>query len=98
MNIPKEAVEAAIRAAKESFGGRPPRGTRAAIKLALDAAGPQILAGVISLSDQWEAEGEESIAAAKKIPDEDIAAMLLIDGATMVENARHIRDAIAGKS
>lgn len=38
MKVPKEAVDAAVQAAKESFNGKPPRGTRAAVRLALEAA------------------------------------------------------------
>lgn len=94
--IPAEAREAAQKAARELFDGKPPRGTRAALGVGLEAAMPYLLAGVIALSDQWEAEGVQSMAAAKQIPDEDIAAMLLMDGAAMVEYARLVRAAIGG--
>jgi len=41
--IPTEAARAAVKAAKESFGGEAPRGMRAAIRAALEAAAPIIL-------------------------------------------------------
>lgn len=50
--IPTEAARAAVKAARESFGGEAPRGMRAAIHAALEAAAPYMLA------DAWD-EGFE---------------------------------------
>ena len=44
--ISDEAVEAATEAVKVFFDGKPPRGTRAATRIALKAAAPHMLAGV----------------------------------------------------
>jgi len=60
---------------------------RAALLAAVDA--------VESLAEQWHARGEHDMAYSKTIPDEDIAMALLTNGADMVENSRHIRNAIA---
>jgi hypothetical protein len=49
---------------------------------------------VLSLAKDWDARGEHDMAYSKTIPDEDIAMELLTNGADMVENARHIRNAI----
>ncbi|QFG09617.1 hypothetical protein HYQ00_gp73 [Arthrobacter phage TripleJ] len=49
---------------------------------------------VRALADQWNARGESDMAFSKTIPDENISIALLTDGATMVENARHIRNAL----
>lgn len=51
---------------------------------------------VQELADLWTKRGEHDMAFSKTVPDEDIAMVLLTEGATMVENARHIRNAIAG--
>lgn len=56
----------------------------------------EALTRVAALADAWEAQGEHDMACSKDIPDEDIAIALLTEGATMVENARHIRNAIEG--
>jgi hypothetical protein len=84
MNIPEAAVEAAVEAHCE--------GT---MRAALEAAAPFMLAGVIALADIWEERGESDMAFSKTIPDEHIAMDILTSGAQMVENARHIRNAIA---
>ena len=105
--IPKAAVEAA---AKVSFGLANP-GTawenvephwKAAYlanqSAALEAAAPHMLAGVTALADAWEARGEHDMKVSKTIKDEYIATEILGHGAQMVENARHIRNAIVGRS
>ena len=96
MSISDEAVAAAV----ATYIDYPALGstgkTSDMMRHILAAAAPYMLAGVTALAAQWEAEGEQSIAAAKKIPDEGIASMLLVDGATMVENARLVSDAIGG--
>jgi hypothetical protein len=55
------------------------------------------LDAVRALTDQWNARGESDMAFSKTIPDENISIALLTDGATMVENARHIRNALEAK-
>lgn len=62
----------------------------------LEAAAPHMLAPVLSLAADWEAQGERDIALSKTIEDEHISMELLTEGAAMVENARHIRNAIGG--
>ena len=52
---------------------------------------------VRALADAWEARGEHDMKFSKSIPDEDIAIEILTNGAGMVENARHIRNALEGK-
>lgn len=49
---------------------------------------------VLELADNWQARGEHDMAYSKTIPDEDIAMSLLTSGADMVEDARHIRNAL----
>lgn len=46
--IPSEATKAAVRAAKALFGGKPPRGTRAAVHAALEAAAPHMHAHLLA--------------------------------------------------
>ena len=60
----------------------------------LEAAAPHMLAGVTALADAWEARGEHDMKVAKIITDGYIATEVLGHGAQMVENARHIRNAI----
>ena len=55
----------------------------------------EALARVEALAEQWTKRGEHDMAFSKTVPDEDIAMVLLTDGASMVENARHIRAAVA---
>jgi len=52
------------------------------------------LDAVDKLAEQWHARGEHDMAFSKTIQDEDIAMELLTHGAGMVENARHIRNAV----
>lgn len=52
------------------------------------------IARVQALADAWTARGEHGMAYSKTIPDENIADYLLGAGAEMVENARHIRNAL----
>jgi len=52
------------------------------------------LEAVEALAQQWHARGEHDMAFSKTIQDEDIAMELLTHGAGMVENARHIRNAV----
>jgi hypothetical protein len=60
--IPTEAARAAVKAAKESFGGEAPRGMRAAIRAALEAAAPHIKAQAIEkAADDAEGLGMEEI-------------------------------------
>ena len=101
--IPEAAVEAA---AKVTFEGlhddekwsdvtpaeREPYERQA--RAALEAAAPHMLAEVVALADAWEARGEHDMAYSKTILDEDIAMEILTSGAQMVENARHIRNAL----
>ena len=78
-----------IRATAYRFHGMPGRYApqdRAALLAAVDA--------VESLAAAWSARGEHDMAYSKTIPDEGIAMALLTNGADMVENARHIRNAI----
>lgn len=55
----------------------------------------EALARVEELASAWTARGEHDMAFSKTVPDEDIAMVLLTEGASMVENARHIRAAVA---
>jgi phage gp36-like protein len=66
----------------------------------LDLAGKQQaqLEAVRDLADQWHARGESDMAFSKTIPDENISIVILTDGATMVEIARHIRNALEGSA
>lgn len=66
----------------------------AAARGALEAAAPHMLAGVTALADAWEARGEHDMEVSKAIKDEYIASEILGHGAQMVENARHIRNAL----
>jgi len=52
------------------------------------------LDAVGALADEWEARGESDMAGSKQILDGHIAMALLTEGASLVENARHIRNAI----
>ena len=96
--IPDEAVEAAARVVADREGRHEiwDYDTETA-RAALEAAAPHLLAPVLKLAEQWEARGESDMAFSKTVQDEDIAIALLTDGATMVENARHIRNAVEGK-
>ena len=51
---------------------------------------------VLLLASKWEARGEHDMAYSKTVQDEHIADFLLTAGATKVENARHIRNAVEG--
>lgn len=55
------------------------------------------IARVMTLADLWEREGESDMAVSKTVTDEDVAMALLTEGASMVENARLIRNAIRGQ-
>lgn len=88
--IPESAVEAAM-AAYRGGDWLDHHATRVAI---LEAAAPHMLAGVTALADAWEARGEHDMKVSKTIKDEDIAIAILTDGATKVENARHLRNAL----
>ena len=55
----------------------------------------EALERVEGLAGAWTARGEHDMAFSKTVPDEDIAMVLLTEGASMVENARHIRVAVA---
>lgn len=102
--IPVEAVEAAAKAihrydVREGLASTyaPNENHRAEARLALEAAAPHMLAPIIKLADEWHEQGEELMADSKTFQmDEHISVELLKEGATMVENARHIRNAIAG--
>jgi hypothetical protein len=59
---------------------------RAGLLAAVEAA--------LALAEAWTARGEHDMAYSKTVPDEYIAMELLTNGADMVENARHIRNAI----
>jgi hypothetical protein len=93
MNIPTEAVEAAgeflppVWTSNEVY--------RAQLIQALEAAAPHLMAPLVALAEQWNARGEHDMAYSKTVPDEYIAMELLTNGADMVENARHIRNAIS---
>lgn len=50
---------------------------------------------VRELAESWHQRGEHDMAFSKTIPDENIAIVILDEGATKVENARHIRNALA---
>jgi len=70
-------------------------------RAAISAALPHVLAeqqakldAVTKLAEQWHARGEHDMAFSKTIADEDISIAILTDGASMVENARHIRNAL----
>jgi hypothetical protein len=52
------------------------------------------LRAVEAVCDAWTARGEHDMAYSKTIPDENIADVLLTDGAEKIESARIIRDAI----
>ncbi|AYN57901.1 hypothetical protein PP640_gp49 [Arthrobacter phage Faja] len=56
------------------------------------------LEAVRALAERWNSRGESDMAFSKTIEDENISVALLTDGATMVENARHIRNALEAKS
>ena len=62
----------------------------------IPAEAVEALKRVQELADLWEKRGEHDMAFSKTVPDENIAMVLLTEGAAMVENARHIRNAIAG--
>jgi hypothetical protein len=52
------------------------------------------LEAVEALAKAWESRGEHDMKFSKSIPDEDIAMAILTEGASKVENARHIRNAL----
>ena len=56
----------------------------------------EALSRVSQLANDWHMCGESTMAYSKTVPDEHISMNLLTEGAAMVENARHIRNAIAG--
>lgn len=99
--IPAEAVEAAVEALRTPAPPYKAEGVLTWEKIALtvlEAAAPYLLAPITRLADEWHEQGEELMADSKTIQDEYISVELLKEGATMVENARHIRNAIAGNS
>lgn len=53
---------------------------------------------VTTLANRWEDRGEHDMDYSKTIQDEDISMHLLTEGASMVENARHIRNALKGEA
>jgi hypothetical protein len=59
--LPTEAARAAVKAAKESFGGDAPRGMRAAIHAAMEAAAPYMLAAAWDegYAEGWDVDGNE---------------------------------------
>ena len=52
------------------------------------------LEAVEALAKAWESRGEHDMKFSKSIPDEDIAMAIPTEGASKVENARHIRAAL----
>ena len=58
---------------------------------------PEALSRVSQLANDWHVCGESTMAHSKTVADEHISMNLLTEGASMVENARHVRNAIAGK-
>lgn len=99
-NIPAEAVEAARQrlAYLNSDAGDQLTDAEWAQEI-LEVAAPHLLAPVAKLADEWHEQGEELMADSKTPHmDEHISVELLKEGATMVENARHIRNAIVGNS
>lgn len=103
MVIPAQAFEAAVKVFAVGMWGRydpedVPRISNA-VREMLEAAAPYMLAPIARLADEWHEQGEELMADSKTLHmDEGISVELLKEGATMVENARHIRNAIAGNS
>ena len=99
--IPDGAVDAAARALydADAEGGLiyPLAAYMDAARAALEAAAPHLMAPILALADQWHAQGEDDMAVSKTIQDEHISTTLLAEGAAMVENARHIRNAIEGE-
>ena len=101
--IPDEAVEVAARAIFQNQTGMDWESRSSILRdtwlddarAALEAAAPHLLAPVVDLAEQWRTQGEDEMAASKEMQDEHIAMVLLTEGAAMVENARHIRNAIA---
>ena len=95
MVILGDAVEAAYSRIANNLDDTEEDSWRDLLRDALEAAAPHMLAGVTALADAWEARGEHDIKVAKTIKDEYIASEILGHGAQMVENARHIRNAMA---
>lgn len=103
--IPDEAVEAASKALYESrymdmrvwedLDAADQDEMREELAIALEAAAPHLMAPILALAEQWHTQGEDDMAVSKTIQDEHIAVTLLTEGASMVENARHIRNAVA---
>jgi len=62
--------------------------------LALARKQAAALERVESLAKAWESRGEHDMKFSKSIPNEDIAMAILTEGASKVENARHIRNAL----
>ena len=95
MNISDKAVEASARWMADRDGGIIDwREYAIEARPILEAAAPHMLAGVTALADSWEKRGEHDMKVAKTIEDEYIATEILGSGAQMVENARHIRNAL----
>lgn len=107
-SIPEDAIEAAANAISECSGMRfdgfwsrvedlEPEDREYALteaRAALEAAAPHMFAAIAKLAESWEARGEHDMKVAKTIRDEYIAMEILGHGAQMVENARHVRNAI----
>lgn len=96
--VPEAAVEAAARWMADRDGDIIDW-TEYAIEARpiLEVAAPHVLAGVTALADAWEARGERDMKVAKTIKDDYISSEILGHGAQMIENARHIRNALGIK-
>jgi len=97
-------IENSVDCGSYCYGGSVKQEVKAA-DAAFIAAAPSTVAGLLAvverveaLASAWEARGEHDMKFSKTIPDEDIAMHLLTEGASMVENARHIRNAIRGNA
>lgn len=98
--IPTEAVKAAVEALRTPAPPYKAEDTLTWEQIALtvlEAATPHLLAPIARLAAEWHEQGEELMADSKTFQmDEHISVELLKEGVAMVENARHIRNAIAG--
>lgn len=97
MSETTERLDAITERANQPFS---PENTRAQMDAdrdyLLDLARKQAAAleAVEALAKAWESRGEHDMKFSKSIQDEDIAMALLTEGASKVENARHIRNAL----
>lgn len=57
----------------------------------------EALARVLALAEDWESKGEADIAFSKTVAEEYASLEFLTHGSDLVENARHLRNAIAGR-